>query len=264
MIRLDVLIGATCAFGLSVGLLLAGPAAPAAAQETMRVGNECDFPPFSKREPSGECTGFDIDIVNYVCEHMAVECEIVVQEWSGIIPALYAGKYDAIISSMSVTDERKDKVLFTKPYYRNQVSFIARKGKFEGSSPEHLAGATICTFKNSNVNKVLEEDYTDSTIAYHDGAEQIKFDMNAGRCDAFLETFGGIYGMFIDAPDSDQYELLGEPFTVDDNKGAVAMAVRNGDTPLAEHLNAAIDEMYASGTFKEINDRYFPFDLSAQ
>lgn len=265
MSNTKVALGIAGAIALSLGVAEAPFGSGAAsASETIRIGNECDFPPFSQRMPDGSCVGFDIDVIDFVCDHMGVTCEIVVQEWTGIIPALYAGRYDAIISSMSVTDDRKTAVLFSQPYYRNQVSFIAQAGRFSGNSPEDLAGASICTFRNSNVNIVLESDYTDSRIVYHDGAEQIKLDMEAGRCDAFLETFGGIYGMFLDTPEADRYELLGDPFTVDANEGAVAMAVRNGDEALVERLNAAIDAMYESSAFREINDRYFPFDLSAR
>lgn len=260
---LSVLVSGT------IGLTSTVWTAPASAdiEEPLRVGNECDFPPFSKRQPSGECAGFDIDVINFICDYMDVQCEIVVQEWSGIIPGLMAGKYRVIISSMDITEERKDKLLFAKPYYHAKFSFVAKKGVLDGVEPEDLADKTICMFKNSSPNDWLEENYTESDVNYYDGAEDIKFDLMADRCQAWLETTPSIYGTLLDSPEGDQFELVGPQFDDPCCFGeGVGISMRKGDTELRDRLNEAIDAMYETGAFEQIEDKYFPesIDLDAQ
>ena len=108
--------------GLALGV---GVAVGTAAQEwsQVRIATEGAYPPWNATDSSGELVGFEIDLAKDLCQRMAVECEIVAQDWEGIIPALQAGKYDVIMAGMSITDERKQVITFSKPYADTPAAF---------------------------------------------------------------------------------------------------------------------------------------------
>ena len=108
------------AFALSIG-------AAGAQDKVLKIGTEGAYPPFNNLTADGKLVGFDVDIAQALCDEMKVKCEFVTQDWDGIIPALQAGKFDAIIASMSITPERAEKVDFTNKYYNTPSALAAPK-----------------------------------------------------------------------------------------------------------------------------------------
>jgi octopine/nopaline transport system substrate-binding protein len=110
---------------LCLGLLAGG----AAAQDwsKVRIATEGAYPPWNATDSSGELVGFEVDLAKELCQRMDAECEIVAQAWEGIIPALQAGKYDAIMAGMSITEERQQVIDFTQSYWTTPAYFAVLK-----------------------------------------------------------------------------------------------------------------------------------------
>lgn len=227
----------------------------AQAQEKLRIGTEGAYPPFNNLTSDGQLVGFDIDIARALCEEMKVECEFVTQDWDGIIPALQANRFDAIIASMSITEDRKKQVDFTNKYYSNTLNFVAPKES--DFSPETVGSATIGVQQGTISATFAEDTYPDADVKAYPTQLEAYADMEAGRVDAILGDFGVLYE-WVSGDGAACCEFKGEAVSSDDEIG---IAVRQGETELAEKFNAAIDAIRANGKYKEINAKYFTFDV---
>ncbi|HGM5583539.1 MULTISPECIES: ABC transporter substrate-binding protein [unclassified Pseudomonas] len=231
--------------------------ANALAAEKLRMGIEAAYPPFNNKDASGNVVGFDKDIGDALCAKMKVECSVVTSDWDGIIPALNAKKFDFLVSSLSITDERKQAVDFTEPYYSNKLQFIAPKNADFKTDKASLKGKTIGTQRATLAGTWLEDHYgSDVDVKLYDTQENAYLDLIAGRIDGILADKYVQYE-WLKSKDGQNYEFKGDPVEESDKIG---IAVRKGD-PLREKLNAALKEIIADGTYKKINDKYFPFSI---
>lgn len=229
-----------------------------AAAETLKMGIEAAYPPFNNKDASGQVVGFDKDIGDALCAKMKVECTVVTSDWDGIIPALNAKKFDFLISSLSITDERKQAVDFTDPYYSNKLQFIAPKAKTDFKTDKaSLKGKIIGAQRATLAGTWLEDNLGDDiTIKLYDTQENAYLDLTSGRLDAILADKYVNY-KWLKSDAGKLYEFKGEPMVESDKIG---IAVRKKD-PLREKLNTALKEIVADGTYKKINDKYFPFSI---
>jgi len=230
----------------------------AVAADKLKVGTEGAYPPFNLIDASGKVVGFDIDIANALCAEMKVECEIVTSDWDGIIPALNAKKFDMIVASMSITEERKQAVDFTNPYYTNKLQFIAPKSSDLKTDKASLKGKVIGAQRATIAGTWLEDNLGDVVeIKLYDTQENAYLDLNSGRVDGVLaDKFVNWEWLKSDA--GKDCEFKGEP-VFDNDK--IAIAVRKGDTALTTNLDAALKAIVDNGTYKQINDKYFPFSI---
>src|SRR6187551_1180190 len=161
------------ALAISAAALALSLGAARAEDKVLKIGTEGAYPPFNNLTADGKLEGFDIDIANALCDEMKVKCEFVTQDWDGIIPALQAGKFDAIIASMSITKERAEKVDFTHKYYNTPPAIVAPKDSdIKGVTKEDLAGKTIGVATSTTHFNYSTATYTDSTVKPYPTAQE--------------------------------------------------------------------------------------------
>lgn len=231
--------------------------------KTIRVGVEGAYPPFSFVTPDGKLDGFDIEIAKALVKAAGAEIEIVAQDWDGMIPALLTKKYDCIVASMSMTEERKKKVAFTHKYYQAPARFVAKKGAFSDLSRESLKGRSIGVQRASTHDKYLTDNYgNDISIKRYGSQDEVYLDMTAGRIDLFVSNAVSTSEGFLKKPEGKDYEFIG-PDLIDPKwyGEGVGIACRPQDTDLVEKLNAAIVKIREDGTYKKIQDKYFDFNI---
>lgn len=253
-----VLAGAVCA-GLAVPHL-AGAQAPGWAK--VRVGVEGNYPPFSRLGPDGKLAGFDIDMALAVCERIKAECTLVQQEWDGMIPALAARKFDMIVASMTITEERKRAVDFSDPYYDVPSRFVARAGAFRDHTPADFKGKKIIVLRNSPRAKYLAERYKDSEVLQVNKETDIYLELVAGRGDVGFGSSVVSSEAFLKRPEGRGFSQVGATVRLDGGAAGVGIAFRKGDEVLRDKVNAALRAIRADGTYKRMADRYFDFDIS--
>ena len=243
-------------------LALAAGSIPAEAGEKLRIGVEGAYPPFSWKEPDGSLKGFDIDIANALCEKMGRDCELIEQDWDGIIPALLAKKYDAIIASMSITEERKKRVDFTQKYYNTPAKFVAAKDADFEATPEGMKGKAVGVQRGTTHQCYMEKMFPDADLRLYGTQEEVFLDLASGRIDAQISDSTQSYEGFLSKPEGEGYAFLGaDQYDLECHGEGAGIAVRKGSDDLIEGFNAAIKAIREDGTYAEINNKYFDFDI---
>jgi arginine/ornithine transport system substrate-binding protein len=250
-------------FATALVLALAGSNLSAKEWSKVRIGVEGAYPPFSYTTPEGKLEGFDIDIGWALCDAMGVECEMVQQDWDGIIPALLARKYDAILASMNVTEERKEKVDFTDKYYQTPAKFVRKKGSDIEITAEGLKGKVVGVQRATIHDSFLSDNFGDEVeIKRYGTQDEAYLDMTSGRLDLLLADSVALDDGFLKTDAGAEFEFVGPDYTDPRWFGEGAgIAVRKGEDELREMFNKAIAEIRENGKYKEVQDKYFDFDV---
>ncbi len=188
---------------------------------------------------------------------------MVAQDWDGIIPGLLAKKYDFIIASMFITEERKKQVDFTDPYYLAAMTHVVPKDSgITEFTNESLAGKVIGAQSGTTQADFAEKTYPDADIRLYPTQDEVNLDMVSGRIDLQVGDLLPMLDWTKKTEDGACCVLAGEPITDPAFVGeGVGIAVRQEDDELREKLNKALAEIRADGTYKTINDKYFDIDV---
>ena len=279
--------------GRMVGIALAAivAATGALAQDkswkTIRIATEGAYAPYNFMGPDGKLQGFEIDLANELCKRMSATCEIVAQDWDGIIPALQAGKYDAIMAGMNITDKRKEVLAFSRNYTREAnglgVEIAGPLGKVGDTdvrvdlSTETPEGKAVierlrAALKGKTVGVQVSTIHANFADQYLKGAAEIReyktteqhdLDLLAGRLDAIFSSAASQRATF-EKPDFKGYGLVGPKFLGGVFGGGVGVGLRKSDPELQVKFDTAINAMLADGTLKAMAMKWFKTDTTPQ
>ena len=246
-----------------VAMMMLGTSVSANEWNKIRVGVEGAYPPFSWVEKDGTLKGFDIDIAMALCEEIGAECVLVPQDWDGIIPALLARKYDAIIASMSITEERKKKVAFSEKYYNTPAKFARKKGSGITISKAGLKGKTVGVQRATTHDNFITGEFGDSVeIKRYGTQDEAYLDAIAGRVDLLLADSIAMDDGFLKTDKGKGWEFVGPGYSDPKYFGVGAgIAVRKSDGELAKLFSLAIKVIRSNGVYHRINGKYFAFDV---
>ena len=252
----------------------------------IKIGTEGAYPPWNYIDVHGKLVGFEIELIRDLCARMNAECEIVTHEWRGIIEGLNQGKYDAIMAAMSITEPRKEKVIFSRSYADTPNVFVVRKDNPLASfrlELEHLSlddvspaeekalDTLVRTFKGkkigvqvSTINQKFAEAYLGdhAEIRIYDYQHTVDLELYQGRLDALI---GGMaYWMpILDSEQGREYKIIGPQMTGGPFGEGIGVAVRKKDPELADLFSRAIEDSIRDGSLKKLAIRWFGFDTSA-
>jgi octopine/nopaline transport system substrate-binding protein len=259
-------------------------AAPAEAQtkdwKKIRIGTEGAYAPWNFSEAGGKLSGFEIDLANELCKRMNAECTIVAQDWDGIIPALQASKYDAIMAAMNITDKRLETINFSSIYAAAPASFAVLKSsplaKLPGADETYplatkaaeaqkaidamkpmlkgkVIGAQVSTTNLNFVEKYFKDQVD---IRSYKTTEQHDLDLTAGRIDG---AFAAVtyWNDVMSKPDGKDIVLAGPQFSGEVLGRGVAAGLRKEDTELKAKFDGAIKQVVADGTCKTLSVKWF-------
>ena len=261
------------------------------ASDKIRIGTEGAYPPWNSKDASGKLIGFEVELAWTLCRYMGKQCEMVEQDWDGMIPGLIMRKFDVIMAGMSITGERLKAINFSQGYADEVASLAVMKGSnLEGmktpagiglSSPNSdakkalktitaaLAGKTVCTQTGTIHQNFLESgDVGKINLRTYKTQDEVNLDLTSGRCDAALAAAVA----FTDYADKSgkSVVLVGPTFSGGAFGNGVGVGIRQGgtdtigkrDAKLLKDFNKAINTARKQGIISKLAIKHFGFDAS--
>ncbi len=227
------------------------------------VATEAAFPPFNYLDRKGIPAGFEMELAQEACQRMKAECEFAAFKWDDLVPGLLDKKFDIIMSSMEVTSERRKRMGLSRRYYLSPGAFIALKGAPFDGPPSLLRNKRIGIQKDSTHADWADKSFRRSAQLkrYNPLAEALR----ALAIDEVDAVFGDKTQLWLwsQKPEGKCCELVGQDIKDNQTLGiGVAAGMRREDAKLRDAFNKALAEMVSDGTYKKINEKYFPFPLN--
>ncbi|MFV1441604.1 MULTISPECIES: transporter substrate-binding domain-containing protein [unclassified Phaeobacter] len=244
--------------------LLAATGAIAQA-EPVKIGVAAEpYPPFASLDSSGQWVGWEIDIINAVCAAAELDCVITPVAWDGIIPSLTGQQIDAIMASMSITEERLKTIDFSDPYYNTPAVIVADKSMDIEPTPDSLAGKVIGIQASTIHQTYAQEYFKDSELRVYQTQDEANQDLFAGRIDA-TQADSIAMADFVGSDAGSCCEIKGAVANDEAILGkGVGAGVRKGEADVLAALNKGIAAILADGTHADITSKYFTTSIYSE
>lgn len=263
--------------------LLATTASAQTEPTSITIATEGAYEPWNFTAADGSLQGFEVDLAADLCARMEVTCEVVAQDWDGLIPSLTAGKFDAIMASMIVTEERQEVIAFSEPYAPTAAALMVDKSGSLADLPgtgttvdlsgdaaqveaalEPLRTAMdglLIGAQSSTANVAFLEKYFEGVVEFREykTVEQHNLDLEAGRIDGVVAQTTSLEAMLA-KPEFENYTISGPTFTGDVFGQGIAVGLRQDDTELKAMFDEAIAEAIADGTVDRLSEKWFSAD----
>ena len=229
----------------------------------LTVATEGAYPPFNYLDRKGLPAGFEMDLAQEACMRMKAECEFVAIKWDELVPGLLDKKFDIVMSSLEVNNERRRRLGLSRRYYLSPGAFIAEKGQPFDGPPTLLRNKRIGVQKDSTHADWLDKSFRRSAQIkrYNSIADALQA-LQKEEIDAVFGDKAQLW-LWSQKPEGKCCEVMGQDIKDNQTLGVgVSAGLRREDIKLREALNKAFAEMMSDGTFKKLNDKYFPFPLN--
>jgi len=243
---------------------LALSSAWSASAEEIKVGFSPEaYPPFYQQDASGNWGGWEVEIVNAICDEAKLTCTLTPIPWDGLIPALTSKKIDANMNSMSITAERMKTIDFSDKYYNTPTAVIGAKDQKFDATPAGLKGKVIGVQVSTTHAAYAKKHFTEAAeIKEYQTQDEANQDLAAGRIDATQADAIALDAFLKSDTGKACCDLKGYVERDDEVLGpGVGAGLRKEDTALKEKINAAIKAIRANGKYAEITKKYFDFDV---
>ncbi|MGI5854260.1 MAG: basic amino acid ABC transporter substrate-binding protein [Bacillota bacterium] len=242
------------AFVLVIALALGISGCKKEERTTLIMGTEASFPPFEMTDDNNEVIGFDADLAYAIAEELGLELDIRNQPFDGLIGALQAKQIDMVVSGMTITEERKQSVSFSNPYYNAKQAVVVREGETRVTSMEDLANLIIAVQMGTTGAIKAEEikgTADDPNLKQYEKVNEAFMELTNGRVDAII----------IDAPVAASYLKQFEGLVTVDSivfeDEQFGIAVNKEDEELLNDINTALDNIMSSGKYDELIQKWF-------
>ncbi|MDT3380207.1 transporter substrate-binding domain-containing protein [Labrys neptuniae] len=246
---------------LLLGLAASGAQALSAqAADKIKIATDATFPPFESIDANGKLVGYDVELMQAICEAAKLDCDIFNAAWDGMIPGLIDGKYDALISQLTVTEKRRKVIAFSDIYNHPIFRFVAKKGASFEFTPEGMAGKTIAVQTGTPMDAYVTSHFPKATIKRYDTGSAPYLELTAGRAELHISYQAQITASFLKSDAGKDYELVGPQLTGKDAKEfgeGVAIAIGKKNTALVAEINKGLTILRDNGTLKALDAKYF-------
>jgi octopine/nopaline transport system substrate-binding protein len=253
--------------------------------EKITIATEGAFRPYNFTKPDGTLDGYEIDLIKYLCNHMKVECTVIAQPFDSIIPALNAGKFDAIMAGLTATPKREETIDFSISYGLTPQTFATLKdspyaklphtgetlyiAKDEAATEKvvadvsaELKGRTVGVQTATLGQALLDKYFKDSVdVREYKTTEQHDLDLKSGRVDLIVASLAYL----TDAqkkPGNEEIIMTGPFFKGGILGRGVAVGLRKNEPELQKLFNEAIAAAKEDGTIKTLSEKWFGFDVT--